>query len=295
MLLSMTGYGAGQVNQDDISFVVEVRTVNNRYLKLNCRLPDGYAAVESRIESLVRHHVRRGTVQLNVDVKRAPSSEDYQINAELVRSYHRQLQQLQLELGDAQPVRLESLLLLPDAIREQNLGSFVAENDWSLMEPAVTQALVGLCEMRDAEGAAMARDLSEQCQEISQCTDEISARAPLVVDAYQRRLTERLNKLLEEHDVEVQPADVVREMGMFAERADVAEEIVRLRSHLDQFVQIMNQEEESAGRKLEFLVQELLRETNTIGSKANDAEIAKQVVQVKTCLERIREMVQNVE
>ncbi len=149
--------------------------------------------------------------------------------------------------------------------------------------------------MREAEGDAMARDLSEQCQEISRCADDISARAPLVVNAYQRRLTERLNKLLETHDVEVQPADVVREIGMFAERADISEEIVRFRSHLDQFGQIMNQDQASAGRKLEFLVQELLRETNTIGSKANDAEIAKQVVQTKTCLERIREMVQNVE
>ena len=295
MLLSMTGYGAGQVDEGSGRLAVEIRAVNNRYLKLQCRLPDGYAAIEPRLEALVRQHVRRGSIQLNVEIKRDPSPDDYQINADLIRCYYQQLRDLQAALTDTVAIQLELLLALPGAVSEGQHGSWTAEDDWPHIQLAVQQALAGLREMRQTEGAAMARDLAAQCKEIAQSVDAIAARAPETINAYQQRLTERLNKLLAEHDVQVQPADVVREVGVFAERADISEEIVRLRSHLDQFEQIMDQEEAGAGRKLDFLIQELLRETNTIGAKANDADIARHVVHIKTCLERIREMVQNVE
>ena len=295
MLLSMTGYGAGHVDENGVSVAVEIRTVNNRYLKLHCRLPDGYAAAEPRIEAMVRNHLRRGAIQLNVDLRKAPSVEDYTINTDLIRGYYQQLQQLQNELINSETVRLELLLSLPGVINDPYQSSSAVEDDWPLIESAVKQALTGLRDMCEAEGAAMARDLAEQCKEIERCANDISRRAPQVVEAYQQRLTERINKLLDQHDVQAQPADIVKEIGMFAERADMSEELVRLRSHLEQFGEVMDQEDGGGGRKLEFVVQELLRETNTVGSKANDAEIAKQVVHVKTCLERMREMVQNVE
>lgn len=295
MLLSMTGYGAGQVHKNGLAVSVELRTVNNRYLKLHSRLPDGYASIESKIEEVVRKQIRRGSVQLNVDVRRSTSADDYQLNREVLNSYLQQMRELQQELNDTTEVGLASLLDLPGVVNEDRGRVETAEEDWPIVREAVEEALTNLRQMRQTEGAAMERDLSEQAADIARAAEDVSKLTPNVVKAYQTRLTDRLNKLLAEHDLQVQPADVVREVGVFAERADISEEIVRLRSHLDQFDQIMKQKEAGAGRKLEFLVQELLRETNTIGSKANDAEIAVYVVHIKTCIERIREMVQNVE
>jgi uncharacterized protein (TIGR00255 family) len=148
--------------------------------------------------------------------------------------------------------------------------------------------------MRTREGQAMADDMRANCAIIARELDAVEKRAPLVVESYAQRLRERLNTLLAAHDVHVEPADIVREVGMFAERCDIQEEIVRLRSHLAQFDEIMRTDD-SVGRKLEFVTQEMFRETNTIGSKANDAEIARHVVEMKAAIERMREMIQNVE
>ena len=140
----------------------------------------------------------------------------------------------------------------------------------------------------------MAADLQVNCRAVAEQLDRIEHRAPHVVDAYRDRLRERLNQLLAEFDVSIEPADVIREVGIFAERSDVSEEIVRLRSHLDQFDSIMGMEE-GCGRRLEFLIQEMFREANTIGSKANDSQIGRDVVEMKAAVERMREMVQNIE
>lgn len=295
MLLSMTGYGAGQAESGGVSAFAEIRTVNNRYLKLHTRLPEGYAAVEPRVEELVRRHVRRGSVQLNVEVRKAMTPDDYQINRELVAGYFSQIKQLQETVGDASTIRLDTLLLLPGAVQDTQATKHSVEEHWSLVAAAIQAALDELTGMRQSEGAAMAKDLAAQTADIARCADDIEQRAPLVVAAYETRLHDRINKLMAQFDVESTPTDVIREIGVFAERADISEEIVRLRSHLDQFADIMNSTESGAGRKLEFLVQELLRETNTIGSKANDADIARHVVHAKTCIERLREMVQNIE
>lgn len=289
MLLSMTGYGAGQVDAGGINVMVEIRTVNNRYLKLHSRLPDGYAVLESRIEEVVRKSIRRGAVQLNLDLRRQSSADDYRLNLDVLKAYQKQVS----ELGDQ--VNVESLLTLPGVVRDAGSRDHNVDEEWPIVQKALKAALTDLRKMRETEGQAMTQDLMEQVNDIASCGDHIEKLAPTVVEAYQTRLTDRLNKLLAQHDIQVQPADVIREVGVFAEKADISEEIVRLRSHLDQFTDVMKQKEAGAGRKLEFLVQELLRETNTIGSKANDAEIAKHVVHIKTCIERIREMVQNVE
>ena len=154
--------------------------------------------------------------------------------------------------------------------------------------------LQNLAQMRIREGQAMADDLLVNCRAIAAGVEEIQRRAPLVLDAYRTRLQDRLNKVLSEYQVTLDPADIVREVSLYADRADISEEIVRLKSHLEQFDSIM-QLPESSGRKLEFLTQELFREANTIGSKASDVEIAKQVIEIKTAIERIREMIQNIE
>jgi uncharacterized protein (TIGR00255 family) len=290
----MTGHGEAQIQGDGVFAVAEVRTVNNRFLKVSVRASDGYGSLEPRIEAVVRRSIRRGSVMVNIRMDREPSPDDYRLNEMVLTSYRRQLEAVCEKETLSDTVSLDALLVLPGVVTESGAQHVNTDADWPLIEQTLIDAMQNLSQMRSEEGLAMARDLQANCQLIGSELDQIGERAPLVVSSYQKRLTERLNKLLNEYDVSVQPADIVREVGIFADRGDISEEIVRLRSHLEQFETIARAQE-SAGRKLEFVIQEMLRETNTIGSKANDAEIARHVVEIKTCIERMREMIQNVE
>ena len=290
----MTGFGEGHCNRAGLSVTVEARTINNRYFKLSVRVPEGYTAMESSIEGVVRDAIRRGTVQVNLRIVREASPDDFQVNEVVLRSYREQLDRLTVGATLDNETLLGAILALPGVVNEQAAVRADVEADWPVVDAALKDALSQLREMRAREGKAMARDLQENCEALKRELDAIEQRAPLVVQSYADRLTERLKKLLAEHEVKVEPADVVREVGIFAERSDIAEEIVRLRSHLKQFDKIMSSGD-SVGRKLEFVTQEMFRETNTIGSKANDAEIAHHVVEIKAAIERMREMIQNVE
>ena len=293
MLLSMTGHGEAHRRQDGTSVTVEVRTINNRYLKLSFRASEGYQSLEPQVEGLVRQHVRRGTIQVTLNVDREPSPDDYRLNEVVLKGYLAQLERITgSRLSDGSS--LASLLTLPGVVREPMASTDVIESRWPLIESVLQEALAHLGRMRIEEGRTMAADLAANARAIAAELAAVERRAPQVVDAYRGRLGERLNKLLGELGVQVQPADIVREVGIFAERSDVAEEIVRLKSHLEQFDTVMATDE-SSGRKLEFLTQEMFRETNTIGSKANDAEIARHVIEMKSAIERMREMIQNVE
>ena len=294
MLLSMTGFGEAHAQRDELAISVEVRCVNSRYLKLSTRLTEGYSSLEPQVESLVRKRIRRGTIQVNVRLNRDRSLDDYRINAEVLSSYRKQINSVREELGASRPIELESLLLLPGVVSEDagRLGN--AAESWPLVQDILEEALSNLDEMRSTEGRVMAEDLKANLQAVTASLDDVQTRAPLVADAYRDRLTERLNKIIAEHDVALDPSDVIKEVSLFADRSDISEEIVRLRSHVEQFTSIM-ETAESSGRKLEFLTQEMVREGNTIGSKANDVEIARHVIEIKTAIERIREMIQNVE
>ena len=294
MLLSMTGHGEAQRQQEGAVVRVEVRAVNNRFLKVSTRISEGFGALEPLIEATVRQNLRRGTIQVNVRVDREPRPDDFKLNVAALASYRQQLEALNQQAGLSEAVRLETLLALPGVVDENAWSDHHAEETWPLVASALVAALENLSRMRVDEGAAMAADLHANCETIAEELNQIVKQAPIVVEAYQRRLTERLNKLLADHEITLKPADVVREVGIFADRSDISEEIVRLRSHREQFESIANGEE-SNGRKLEFVIQEMFREVNTIGSKANDLEITQRVVAFKTELERIREQIQNVE
>lgn len=290
----MTGQGAAQFQGDDLFISVEVRTVNSRYFKMVLRSSEGYASLEPRIEELVRKQVRRGTVQMDVRIDHASQNDDYQLNESLLTSYFQQLNSVSESLRLGKAIQLENLLLLPGVVEETRGKSVDTDEDWPAIRDTTRQALENLCQMRQDEGQAMGADLAENCRAIRQQLEKVEERAPCVVQQYRERLTDRVNKLLAEFDVRLGPEDVIREVALFAERSDVAEEVVRLRSHLDQFAEIMDLPE-SSGRKLEFVTQEMFREANTIGSKSNDSEIAKSVVDIKAAIERIREMIQNIE
>ncbi|MGO9113698.1 MAG: YicC/YloC family endoribonuclease [Thermoguttaceae bacterium] len=294
MLLSMTGFGEAHSQQDGLIVAVEVRAINSRFFKLSVRATEGYASLEPHIEEIARRIIRRGTVQVNLRVDRLRSCQDFRINSEVLNGYREQLQALYRKWDDHAAVSLEALLPLPGVVNDQSMILFSPEDDWPAICKVLQAALENLAQMRIREGQAMADDLSDNCRAIAAGVEEIQRRAPMVLDVYRTRLEDRLNKVLSGYEVTLDPADVIREVSLYADRGDISEEIVRLRSHLEQFDSIM-QLPESSGRKLEFLTQELFREANTIGSKASDVEIAKQVIEIKTAIERIREMIQNIE
>jgi uncharacterized protein (TIGR00255 family) len=290
VLLSMTGFGDARYQDDRWSIGVELRTVNNRHLKLTARITEPYGALEPELERLVRDKVRRGTVQLLLRVERPRRPEDYRINTVALASYRDQVQSLQ----DGRPVDLATLVLLPGVVEEKATSADDPHDDLPLLAKVVNEALDRLNASRAEEGRAMSRELLAMGETIGERLERIAARGPDVIHAYNERLVERVQALVKEKGIAVEPKDLIREVAILAERADIAEEVVRLRAHLNQYREVIN-EPESAGRKLEFVVQEMGRETNTIGSKANDVAISREVVEIKGVLEKIRELIQNIE
>lgn len=295
-MLSMTGQGQAQVMANGCRVQVELRSVNNRFLKVMTRCGDSFAVFSPRIEKIVQSGVRRGSVNVSVKIESDSLDSGYRLNEAVLRNYR---QQFAAVMGSAESEQnsgqvWSALLALPGVIHESVADEALIEEAWPVVQTAVEQALQSFNEMRQAEGDAMAHDLSENLQLISQVADQIQKRSPLVTESYERRLLERMNHLLASYEVSVTNADLAKEVAVYADRCDIAEEIVRLRSHLEQFL-ALNSDPESQGRKMDFLTQEMFREVNTIGSKANDAEISQGVISIKTAIERIREMVQNIE
>ena len=292
MLLSMTGYGEARLQDERWTVSVEVRTVNNRHLKLSAKISEPYGALEPDLERLVRETVRRGTVQLVLRIERPRKPDDYRLDMVALASYRDQIAALQTD--SAQTIDLAPLLLLPGVVEERRPSALDPHQEWPALGAVVSQALSRLQASRAEEGRAMAAELLALGRSISDRLERVAARAPQVVVSYRDRLSERVEALVKEKAITVEPRDLIREVAILAERADITEEIIRLRAHVSQYVEVIN-EPESAGRKLEFVAQEMGRETNTIGSKANDVEISREVVEIKGVLEKIRELIQNVE
>jgi uncharacterized protein (TIGR00255 family) len=292
----MTGYADAHVQTEAINVAIELRAVNNRYLKVNLRAVEPYHLLESEVEKVIRRSVKRGTLQVHLRCQRQAAVQDYQINTVALHSYLRQVRQVASDLGMTEPpaALLAQLLALPGVVPEVGYDTSHLDQDWLTIEKALEEALGRLQTMRQEEGQSMAQELLSLRDFIGQHLDAIRAKAPQVVTAYRDRLLERVRGLLSELDVKLDRSDLIKEVSIFAERSDIAEEMVRLASHLEQFQDIIGAEE-GAGRKLEFLTQEMFRETNTIGSKASDVEISRHVVEMKSALEKIRELIQNVE
>jgi uncharacterized protein (TIGR00255 family) len=272
---------------------VELRSVNNRHLKVSVRGPDAYLALEHDIEKLVRGRVARGTVSVQMRVDRHDAHSAYTIDHAVLQEYWAHVRKVADEMHLPPPSDLSALLPLPGVIVESN-AALLDQSEWPVVQDVLNAALDRLNEFRVREGASMAAELSQLCGQIESAAEQITARAPQVVDEYRRRLHERVSEWLREAGAALTPADLIREVGLFADRSDINEELTRLKCHLEQFRTLIDGPE-SAGRTMEFLCQELNREINTIGSKANDVEIARRVVDVKGAIERIREIVQNVE
>jgi len=288
----MTGFGEARLQSPRWTIVVEVRTVNNRHFKLSAKISEAYAMIEPVLEQLVREKVRRGTVQLNLRIERPRRSEDYRLNLVALNSYRDQLEGF--NSFDGRALDLSALLALPGVVEDSKAEDQAPVEDWPEIGAVVSLALEKLETSRAQEGKAMALELAALGRAIRGHVSAIAERAPQAVQYLQGRLCERIQALVRDSGVTVEAKDLARETAVLADRCDVAEELVRLRAHMTQFHEII-EEPQSAGRKLEFVTQEIGREINTIGSKANDVQISRLVVEVKALLEKIRELVQNVE
>ena len=289
---SMTGFGAATLEQSGFSLRAEVRAVNHKFLQVKVRLPGELSAVEVEVEELVRKKVERGALTVHVALMGDAGPETVRIDSETAARYKRLLEKLARELELEPQVSLATLLGLPGVVQGRaDAGAITRES--RLVLKVTELALVELARMRDAEGEALAADLGRHAKAIRALLGRISKRMPKVVKAHQETLLRRVDELLGGRSG-VQPADLAREVALIADRMDVAEELARLESHLEQLERILERPG-PVGRQLDFLVQEFLREANTIGSKCNDAEVAHLVVDLKSLIERLREQVQNVE
>jgi uncharacterized protein (TIGR00255 family) len=288
----MTGFGAGQATVDSEELSVEVRSWNHKFCEVKVRLPRELASLETAAVKAVKDRVARGSVE--VFVKRQSSeggSVAPTVDFALARDYFAALSSLATELRLAGEIRLQDIAAQPGVITvaEREVDLAIASQAMGL---ALAQALERLGQMRELEGRAIELDLGGRLRAIHELAAEVEALAPKVLSDYQRRLAERVAEM--GRGVSIEPQRLAQEVAFFAERSDIAEEIARLFSHLDQFRRL-SQSPEPAGRKMEFLVQEMNREVNTAGSKSQNSEISARVVAMKAELERIREQVQNVE
>ncbi len=295
MILSMTGIGRSRHQDDQIQATVEVRAVNNKYLKLNLRLPDALNGKESEIDRLVRNYLERGTISINVQLTWVRQVSPYVIDEATLNQYVQQARQAAERIHIQPPERLSDYFSLPGVIADQSASlDDEGEEEWAVFQVALKSALKQLNVFRTTEGQAMSDALSRYCDEVAASVTAVQERSPLVVDSYRKRVKDRVNEWLSDQGVQIETNDILREICIFSDRCDITEEITRLQSHVSQFRDFL-QEKNSAGRKLDFLCQEMFRETNTIGSKANDIEISHRVVDMKATIEKIREIVQNIE
>lgn len=289
---SMTGFGRGEAQAGGRMWTVEIRTVNHRYLDLKIKIPRGYAALEEQLRKKIATVIQRGRVDVLLTVSGDFSDLlEMKANTSLAGIYRDALQQLSLSLDIPNEITLEQIASYPDVlVREQKEEDL--ESVWLPVEQALEQAL-DVCDiMRSEEGEALAKDLLERLDHFSTVVHTIEKSIPELLVQRQQNLSDRLQKLLD--NVQLDPQRLVQEVAILADKTDVTEEIVRLDSHIKQLRAFL-EAPEATGRKVDFLIQEFLREVNTMASKINDAPIAHLTVELKGELEKMREQVQNIE
>jgi uncharacterized protein (TIGR00255 family) len=293
MITSMTGFGRGEASSDGISVTVELKTVNSRYLDFSPRLPQSIQEKELELKELLQEHVQRGKVNVTVRVDKADTGEpEITFNKNLVRGYKKMLNDLREAAGIDEPVTLRSFLEFNDIFESREQDEKTKEKIWDLTLEATKAATKELKQMRLQEGSQLEKDLLERVNHIEKMLNIIQDKIDGRSEQIKEDLLERINDLIDSDKID--PDRLEMEVAMLVDKADITEEIVRTQSHIKFFRQAVNNND-AVGRRLNFLSQEINREINTIGSKANDSEISQYVVQAKESLEQIREQVQNVE
>lgn len=293
MIASMTAFARAERSAGGLTVTVEVRTVNGRYLDTVLRLPHAYASLEERIKGRVARHLQRGRVDLRLSARDERSRETaYEVDLPLAAAYRDALVRLRDALGLAGEIPLTLLAGVPGVIRPGEAGADPAA-DWPLVAECLEAALADLTAMRRREGDELAADIGRRLDAIAVQIDRIEAESEGLLETYRQRLEARIAALTG-GTVPLDPGRLAQEAALLADRSDISEEVVRTRSHLGQFRHLMAAPE-AAGRTLNFLLQELNRELNTVGSKTDRAAVAHRVVTVKAEIEKLREQIQNVE
>jgi uncharacterized protein (TIGR00255 family) len=293
MIKSMTGYGRYEGFLNDIKLTVEIRTVNHRFCELSIRLPRQLMLYEDRIKRQIQENVHRGRIDVFISFHSDTlAKRKVKPDLELAEAYLSSIQELKDRLHVEGEFTIRDLITLEDLFRVEEEESDVEQFDVPLLS-AVMQATDQLLQMRVEEGKALARDLSHRVSTIRETVQRITEYAPKVKDHYEKRLEVRIKEFLQQR-ADLDEARLLNEVAVFAEKSNIDEELIRLTSHCDQFTGILALEE-PVGRKLDFLIQEMNREVNTIGSKANDIDISQYVVELKSTIEKMKEQVQNIE
>jgi len=293
MIVSMTGFGDATAERDGTHYAVEIRSLNNRFFKPVIKLPEHVSGLEPELESMLREKLGRGSITYILKLRTDSAEAAYHLNVNALKNYLDQLQEVK-GLDRFVQIDLASLVQLPGVCQEPRDETDEIDRHGPTIRDLTARAIVKLDAMRRREGEALFTELMRHVSLIRSNLQEIAKLAPNVVEDYHRRLHQRVSQLLAKAELQVSQVDLIKEVAVFAERADIAEEIQRLGSHMDSFEQSCR-EGEHAGRKLDFIAQEMLREANTIASKANDAEIARRIVEIKGAIDRLKEQVQNVE
>ncbi len=292
MIKSMTGFGRGECANNRYNLKVEIKAVNHRYNDITIKMPRHMIYLEENIKKVVKKYISRGKVDIYLNLEYIDGSPvDIKVDMELAKSYKKALDTINNELNLGGDIRINNVLSLSDIIKTEKRG--IDEGAiWEVVEQSLKMAIDDIMSMKTREGKELEIDMVSHLMEIEKILDKIEERSPVVVIEYKDKLKIRINELLE-NNTSIDEERLIHEVAYFADKSNVNEEIIRLKSHIKQFQSIL--QEDTVGRKLDFLIQEMNREINTIGSKANDGLISTSVVDIKAEIEKIREQVQNVE
>jgi len=291
MVQSMTGFGRASEHIHSCLFTVEMKSVNHRFLDIQLKMPKQLTNMEDKIKKLISKSISRGRIEVYLNIEgEFLTTKSIHVDWSLLDQYISSLQQIKKRFSLNDHLSLHHILALDGAIdiKEEAISSHTYEN--GILE-LVSEAVKELSTMRNVEGEQLVADLNQRLASLSQINHQLEKLAPIVVENYRERITKRVSEFV---SGKIDENRILTEVALFADRADINEEITRIHSHIHQFIDTLTSNE-PIGRKLDFLVQELNREANTIGSKANDSEIAKNVVELKSIIEKLKEQVQNIE
>lgn len=294
MIKSMTGYGRAKAVIEGESIVVEIKSVNHRNMEIIVRLPGMLSALEVEIKKKISERLFRGRVEVSIQTESGfgkENAEQLEINLPLIRNYYSLLNQIRQEFDFKDEITLSMVTGLKDAISYSE-GEANLEEIWKHLERILSDSIDSLTEMREKEGELLYRDFLTRSGIIRDYLGDLETRAPQVVMEYKKKLSERISELTD--ILEIDESRLSQEIAIMAEKSDITEEIVRFESHLSQFSEML-ESDEAIGRKMDFLLQEMLREINTIGSKSSDIEMSRNVIEIKSELAKLREQIQNVE
>lgn len=292
---SMTGFGAGTYSTESLSVTIEMRAVNQRFLELNIRMPHAYLALEDTLRQHIKQVLHRGKVDVFVTVREiAPKEPTISINYAALTACKNALDAVQTNVFDGEKTTLPVLMNLTKDWFSQEPPVIDTEAVWPVFEQALSQSLQEIAAMRQREGENISRDLLKRTESMTAMIDAIASRKEDIVARYQERLEKKIMSLLEKADKVPDEDRLLQEVAIYADKVDFTEEVVRFRSHVVQLKGFLKQEGD-IGRKLDFLIQEMNREVNTIGSKAGDMDVTEYVLQLKNEIEKIREQIQNIE